>query len=937
MGVEFRVLGDVELLVGGRRVDVGHARQRNVLLALLIDINRVVPADQIVERVWAGRPPQRARGALYNYVSRLRRIVAEGQDASIVRATGGYVLSVDPLAVDLYLFDDLIGRARATQDVDAAAGLFAQALELWRGDAFAAVDLPWLNSVRDAAAARRVAAELDRDDLELRRGRHHDLLPRLSAHATLRPLDERLAGQLMLALYRCGRQADALEHYQRTRSHLIGELGIDPGPSLRELHQQILAASPVLDVVPHDGRRHAPAVPQQLPAPSPSLTGRGEQLARLDAILVPEGTGPEADVVVISGTAGVGKTALAVQWARRVSAAFPDGQLYVNLRGFAPGGDAMDPAAAVRGFLRALGVPEDGVPVSLDAMVGLYRGLLAGKRVLVLLDNARDSEQVRSLLPGMTGCVTVITSRTQLAGLAVTHQARSLPLGLLSPGDARELLIGRLAGERPAPDPEVVTRIVDRCAGLPLALVIVAARAAYQPHLPLALLADELHEAQPLDALQTGDPVTDARAVFSWSYRALSPDSARLFRLLALHPGPDIGEGAAASLAGISPAAVRPLLASLSRANLLTVTAPGRYGLHDLLRAYGLELVAAFDADRHRAERRLMEHYAGTATAAVRLLDPGRPSPPADPPSAGVTVLPPADQPAALAWFAAEDANLQAAIAATHPGTDRQASQLASAMTTYLDWIGHWHDLVNTQLAILPALDRLADRPATANAHRDIGRTYAQLGRYAEAATHLGRALESYRDLADPVGQGRCHHSLGWMHQAQGDYRTALGHSELALELFRTAGNRLWQARELDAIGWLSLQLGEPDAALDGCGQALPLLRELGDRHGEAGTLDTLGLAHHRRGEHEEAIGHLDRALQIYHELGDRYSQAQVGLNLGDCHAACGRAELASRCWHAALESLRTLDQAGTENLRGRLAERCRDVALTNPHRHAGR
>ncbi|HKT00466.1 MAG TPA: tetratricopeptide repeat protein, partial [Rugosimonospora sp.] len=299
-----------------------------------------------------------------------------------------------------------------------------------------------------------------------------------------------------------------------------------------------------------------------------------------------------------------------------------------------------------------------------------------------------------------------------------------------------------------------------------------------------------------------------------------------------------------------------------------------------------------------------------------------------------VTVVPPADPPAARAWFAAEDATLQAAVAiATSGDTDRQAWQLAWAMTTYLDWIGHWQDLIRTQLAIMPALDRLRDLPAKANAHRDIGRTYAQLGRYGDAATHLHSALELYCTLADPTGQGRTYHSLGWMHQAQGDYRAALAHAEQALALFQEAGNTLWQARELDATGWLYVKLGEPAPALERCRRALPLLRDLQDRHGEAGTLDTMGIAHHQLGEDDQAIRYLHQALQIYTELGDGYSQATVRLNIGDCHAAQGRREAALSCWRRGLDDLRTLDQAGTERLRAQLSDRCRavDDAVVDP------
>lgn len=957
MGVEFRVLGDVELLVGGHRVEIGHARQQTVLLALLIDANKVVTVDQLVERVWADRPPQRARGALYNYVSRLRRILADGQDTTVLRRPGGYVLSVDALAIDLHLFDDLIARARAATDLDVAADLFTRALGLWRGEAFATTDLPWLNSVRDTATNSRIAAELDRTDIELRRGRHHDLITGLALRAAARPLDERLAGQLMLALFRCGRQADALEHYRQTRSHLAEELGIDPGAALRELHQQILSGSPALDLrpprspngnpqrspndnpprnPPEDPPGNPPRAepsPRQLPYPPRFFAGRRAELAQLDQVL--PGEKSEVRVVAIAGGAGIGKTSLAVHWAHIVRDRFPDGQLYVNLRGFDPSGRILSPAEAILGFLDALGIAPGRLPATPQAQAALYRSLVRERRILVLLDNARDAEQVRPLLPDTATALTVVTSRDQLTGLVATEGAHPLTLDVLSPQEAEDLLLERV-GARVATQTHAVHRIITACARLPLALSIVAARA-QQSRFSLERLAAELGTTEhQLDALETGDPATDVRAVFSWSYTSLTDAAARLFRLLGLHPGPSVSVAVAVSLSGRRTPEVRRALTELIRASLLTEPAPGRYTCHDLLRAYATDLVRAQEpeASRQAAATRLLDHYTHTAYTGALLLNPALPriALPVTQPAADTQPECFADHREAMQWFAAERLALLALTrqAAAEHGKDAYAWQLAWALDTFLLRRGHWHDLGAAWQIALEASRRLGEPTAEATAHRNLARAAVQVGRHADALTHLQRALEMSTSAGDRKGTAGTHQTLAVLWHRAGNPQLAVDHSEQALALFQAVGERRGEAQNLNSVGWYRALLGEHSRALPLCRRALLLFEELGDRAGLANTLDTLGYAHHHLGDHREAIDYFTRALLVYREIGERHLEANTLSHLGDTHQTGGDLAAARDAWSQALRILTDLAHPEADILHGKLRDLDRSVHLDN-------
>ena len=927
VAVEFRLLGDLEVRINGDVVDVGHARQRCVLLALLVDANRAVSLDQLAERVWPDRPPQRARGALYNYLSRLRGILAVSDDAVVKRQSGGYVLTVDPLTVDLHLFQHLTERARAAADDGTAAALFARALGLWRGRLAATLDTPWLDGIRDTMDNRRLAAELDRNDIALRRGDHAVILDDLAARAAELPLDERLAGQHMLALYRCGRQADALGRYQQIRLRLADDLGVDPSPALGRLYHRILTADSALDgpTPPLGESIRQPTAPRQLPPPPRSFTGRVKELAQLDAVLAVAATSStEVIVAAVSGTAGVGKTALATYWAHRVATRFPDGQLHLDLRGFDPGASAVDPAEALHVLLEALAVAADRIPAGLPARTALFRSLLAGKRVLLLLDNARDAKQIRPLLPGMPGCLVVVTSRDQLSSLVAMEGARILNLAVLSVREAEDLVAHRIGADRVAAEPEAVQRIIECCSRLPLALTIVAARAATHPGFSLTALAAELRDAtNGLDNFDGGDPATDVRAVFSWSYRRLGTDAARLFRLLGLHPGPDISAPAAASLAGLPGDRATRLLTELTRAHLLTEHVLGRYRFHDLLRAYAGEQagIAESEAGCRSAQHRMLDHYLHTARAcASRNIhwDPivlGTPAPGAVPERID-------DDQSAQAWLTTEHPILRAAARlAAGQGYDTHAWQLASTLTDFLERRGYFRQWISIHGAGLDAARRLADQPAQAELHRGLGRAQMWQGNHDEARRHFSAALALFDSLHDQVGEARTHHNLCQMSDQQGRAQEALDHAHRALDLYQSVGDEAGMAKELNAIGWCHATLGDYRRTLEFCRRALVLQRKLGDRSQEGPTWDSLGYAHHHLGQFPEAIDAFRRSLDMTRDLGDRAHEATCLIHLGQSHHSAGDLQAARDSWRHAI---RILDELGAVELGRGDADRVR-------------
>jgi DNA-binding SARP family transcriptional activator/Tfp pilus assembly protein PilF len=941
--MEFRILGPLQVHVR-QRLPLAGQRQQRLLAGLLLVPNRVAPLSYLIDAVWDDDPPATAKRQLQNSISALRPLLDNGPAAPAILSDGpGYRLRVAPHQLDALLFADRIAEAQALMarhNPVEAADLMRSALDLWQGPALAGTDGRVVRAGALRLDEQRQAAIEQCVDLELALGRQAELVGELAELVANHPLRERLVGQLMLALYRTGRQAEALQVYHQSCERFADELGLDPGPALRQLHTAILcndssvaAPKDVPQRIEVISRPEMPAppstpTPAQLPPDVPGFTGRDPELARLDALVEAASGEPPAAVVFISavsGTAGVGKTALAVHWAHRVADRFPDGQLYVNLRGFDHAGTPTDPADALRGFLDALDVPAHRIPTNLNARVGLYRSLLADRRMLIVADNARDVEHVRPLLPGAPGCLVLVTSRHQLTGLVAAEGAHPLPLDLLADGDARDLLARRLGAARLAAEPDAADEIVRRCAGLPLALVIAAAHAGTRPGLPLAALAEELRDARDrLDALSTGDdPATDVRAVFSWSYHALTPAAARMFRLLGLHPGPDIAAPAAASLAGIIPDAVRPVLAELTRASLLTEHVPGRYTCHDLLHDYATHLAHAIDADeqRHTATGRILDHYLHTAHPADRLLNPTRDSVPLAPPRAGVTPQQLTDHAQAMGWFTAERPVLLAAVAhAAATGFDTHTWQLARTLANFLNRRGHWHDQVAAAQAAVAAAQRLADPTAQVRTHRDLALAYIRLGRLDDAHTQLRHALDLAARTGDQTQQAHTHHGLSILWERWGRPPQALHHAQQALHLFQATGHQAGQANALNMVGWYHALLGEHQQALTYCRQALPLHQQLGDRYGQAATWDSLGYAHHHLGHHTQAITCYQHALTLYQDLGDRYNEADVLTNLGDTHYTTGNPQAARDAWQQALTILNDLDHPNADTVRTKLA-----------------
>jgi DNA-binding SARP family transcriptional activator/tetratricopeptide (TPR) repeat protein len=930
--VQVRLLGPVDVLVAGQPRPVRGMRRKAVLAVLALHRGDVVSTDRLLDIIWADAPPRTALNSAQSHVSYLRQVL---ESKTAVRASSpGYRLELGPDGSDVEVAERLIRHSAQAADPGDRAGQLRTALALWRGRPLADVGgIAWLAEQAERLDRLRLQATRELVEARLALGENAQLVPELEQLTGEHPFDEQIHGQLMRALYRSGRQADALAAFRRLRHTLSEDMGIDPSQPLRDLEAAILRQDPALDMRPPAitvaAATAAPAaaaetagdvpaaaevpaaavdvpVPAQLPPGVSAFTGRDRELATLDSALASTGGQPSAVVIsAVSGTAGVGKTALAVQWAHRVRPEFPDGQLYVNLRGYDPD-QPVTAAQALAGFLGGLGVTGQNIPPDLDERAARYRSEIAGRRMLVVLDNAGSVEQVRPLLPGTPSAMVLVTSRDSLAGLVALHGARRLDLDLLPAADALDLL-RELIGERVDADPEAAASLAEQCARLPLALRVAAELAAARPADPLAGLVAELaDQRRRLDLLDAGeDPRAGVTAVFSWSVRQLPADAARVFALLGSHPGQDADAYAAAALADLDLDRTRRILAALGRAHLVHPTGPGRYGMHDLLRAYSTGLAAADDV--RAALDRLFDYYLATAAAAADSLFPAeahrRPRiPPAATPAPDLT-----DPDTARSWLDTERANLVAvAVHAATYGWPAHAVRLAATLFRYLSG-SHYTDGHTVHSHALHAAELAGDRAGEAQARHDLGTVYWSFGRSEPATESLQQALVLFREVGDRIGEARALGNLGSVEQWQSRYGPAGDRFRQALALFRQIGDRVGEAWALTSVGIIEERLGRNEPALEMHQQALVLYREVGDRLGEAQVLTGMGGVETRLGRYAAAVDHYRQALALYRLLGNRDGQGWTMTGLGTVHARLGRPGEATAYHEQALAIFRAI------------------------------
>ncbi|WP_128376396.1 AfsR/SARP family transcriptional regulator [Streptomyces cavernae] len=950
--MRLHLLGPLELWAGDRRFDLGQPRQRAVLASLAVDAGRLVTVDNLVDRVWDDTPPDGARSALYAHISRLRRTLQEAADAdagqtapppvpdrsplSIRRASGGYILEADERDIDVTMFRALVSQAREEHLEDAHRGrLLTEALDLWRGVPLSGLTGAWAERVRTVWTQECIEATAAWARIQLRLGRAEEVVARVRPVLAEHSLAEPLAVVMIRALAASDRIAEALGTYADVRQRLADALGVDPGDELHAAHQELLRAQS--EARPGEGTAATAAapppargpVPEQLPASIRAFTGRDEQLAELTRHLTAGDTeAGDADTVVISavsGTAGVGKTALAVHWAHRMRHAFPDGRLYVNLRGYDPE-KPVSAATALSGFLAALGVPGPEIPARIDDRAARYRTAVSGRRMLIVLDNASSAEQIRPLLPGTPTCKVVVTSRDSLAPLVSLHGAHRLLLDVLSPDDALALL-RTLVGDRVDAERADAVTLAEQCGRLPLALRVAAELVLFRPQVPLAELVTELRDfRRRLDLLDSdGDPRAAVRAVFSWSYERLPDPAARLFRLLGLHPGPDFGAHAAAALSGEPVDRVRRALNILIRAHLVQQTRPGRYTMHDLLRAYAADQSETHDGPGDRAEAlsRLLDHCLAAAAAAMDVLYPAerhlRPPVPAFD-----TVLPPLRTAAeSQEWLRAEQPTLVALCARTeYSGSAENTVRLAMTLHRHYERSGRYADALAVHGHALRAARQAGDARGEADVLVCIGAVHRRLSDYETSRENHEASLAICRRTGYQVGEARNLTNLGVLHELQGQYPQAAECHTQAVVLFRSAGDRQGEADVLNNLGIVHELLEDFDASMNDYRQALALYRELGHTTGEAGALGNLGITLSRLGEHAAAAGHFERALDAFRRLGHPSGEAHALTNLGDALCGMGRHEEAAERQRQALALFRqTKERYGEAGARNGIGE----------------
>jgi len=931
--MEFRTLGPIELWSAGLRQDLGSARERSLLVMLLLTPRAMVPAETIIDRLWDAQPPPKARESLSVYVARLRSSLrqAVGDNVRLVgRAHGGYLLEVDPETIDLHRFRRLGRQAAAlaaSGDYDHASDLLREAGKLWRGQPLAGIRGDWVARMREALEEERRAAVVERIGFELALGRHADLVGELRHLLARYPLDETLVAHQMTALYRSGRQSDALSLYRETRSRLIEEQGAEPAAMLSELHQRMLTGDPRLVGKPAGGPVRQAAAPETLPAEATDFVGREDELR-----LLSEEHGSVPWMGIIEGMPGVGKTTLAVHAARQVSDQYPDGTLYLDLHSHDPASHPLEPAEALHELLRLLSVPAAQIPGALGERAALWRAHLARRRAVVILDDAAGPDQILPLLPQAGRCLILITTRRRFPSL---EGACTLTLDVLSVDEA-VTLFRRIAGESRAIDDDRVAATVSLCGRLPLAIKLTAGRIA-QPDPPS--LDDLIAEwsQSPAWLGGTGAASPEVIAAFDLSYRALEPGHQRFFRRLGISPSATHSPTAAAALGDCTPAEAENALMVLLDSHLLAQTPDGQFRLHDLIRGYAAARSGRDDpaAEQEQAVSRLLGHYLHAADRADRLLHPlrRRPAVAVSGDWSGISTL--GTPEAAASWLESEWRNIL--LAASYAGRHqwkRECADLSFLLADFLEIRAYWDEAITAHTLALQASRYLADQARIARASLALSVVLQQTGRYEAAIPLADEAAAIYRLLADRRGEAEALDQTGLAHQRTARSREALAYFTEARILYDAAADSRGVADTLSHAGIACWHLGRNTEASSNLGDALALYRRVGDHRGEAKALNNLGRVHLYNGHHQEALDAYQKSLQIFREIGGPQNEAILYQNIGSVHRYKGSYEDALAACRRALAIYRDIgdlpDEADALNEIGAIYQSaaCPDEAL---------
>jgi DNA-binding SARP family transcriptional activator/tetratricopeptide (TPR) repeat protein len=903
---------------------------------LALELNQVVSTERLVEAVWGDNPPLTAHAAIQVHISQLRRALADCPRVRIEFCRPGYALYAPEEWVDLFRFRRLVEQAGTAGDEDARR-LLGAAVGMWRGRALSDVTTPMIQSqVCPALEEERLLAIEQEIEVGLRLGESRELVSRLARLTAEQPLRERLTVLLMLALWRCGRQADALAEYARMRQRLVTELGVEPGAELRAVHRQVLESDVDTVGTAMPTASVAPVVPRQSLPDVEVFIGRDEPYRQLDTLA--RDSAVRAKTAVVVGQAGVGKTALVTHWAHRCTEQFPDGQLYVDLRGYAEDGVAISPVDVLGRLLRGLGMPAGELPHEPDEAASAYRSWLAGRRVLVILDNARDPEHVRALLPSSPGCLTVVTSRDQMGGLVASNAVSVIELDVLDHGCAMALLASLLDDVRLRQDITATNELIDLCAGLPLALRIAAAHLVANKALTVRLMVHRLR-ADLLATLAIGpNSATAVSAAFDISFATLSEPTKRVFSLLGSVGCRDYSPDAVAALAGDGPVSARKCLTELVSAHLLELRWDDRYTFHDLLWHYAADKsrTAVSEPERAGAVRRLVSWYLHSATSAAAQLGARHPTVRPGAPEPGVTVASFPDRDAALRWCDRERVNVIPMVRAAADGDHAEtAYQLALVLWGYFSLRSAWTEWIATHEIGAEVAAKLGDARAEARMLANLAPAYNETGRWDDAVEKFERALRTLRGLGETTSVARVVNNLGTLHANR-------GHAELAASSYRESLDLLDEDRGHDAFRGQVLtnlaqayrQCGRLDEALDALRAALPLAFAASDDRTVAVAAQAVGEVYADRSSLRLAMRWYERSLRILRQLGDRRNEALCYELIGNAHRDRDEPDSAGQAWLQALAIFAELGDPATEKLRAKIGS---IAALVPARREPGR